>query len=61
MTPAPRANFQAGYITRVIDDLPKQCDRPPRTNIQNYKRDKKLTGKAPIDDGHMRFGLAAPS
>ncbi len=61
MTPAPWTDFQAGYITRVIDDLPKQGDCPPWTNIQNYKRDKKLIGKAPIDDGHMRFGLAAPS
>lgn len=61
MTPSPWMDFQAGYITRVIDQLPKQGDRAPWTNIQDYKRDKALIGKAPLDDGAMVFGNAAVS
>jgi len=48
-------DFEAGYIQRSIDIMPKQGDRDPWQNIQNYKRDRTLIGKAVIDDGVMEF------
>jgi monooxygenase len=48
-------NFSAGYMERVMDQFPKQGDREPWINPQNYKRDKKLFRESPIDDGVMQF------
>ena len=48
-------DFQAGYLTRVIDELPKQGDRDPWQNQQNYKHDQKSMLKDPIDDGALIF------
>lgn len=48
-------NFSAGYMERVMDQFPKQGDREPWINPQNYKRDKKLFRESPIDDGAMQF------
>jgi cation diffusion facilitator CzcD-associated flavoprotein CzcO len=47
--------FNPGYITRVMKHFPKQSDRDPWLNTQNYKRDKVMLRKAPIDDGVLRF------
>ncbi len=51
----PWIDFQAGYLMRVIDDLPKQGDRMPWLNVQDYKHDIQHMIKAPIDDGALRF------
>lgn len=51
-------NFSAGYMQRVMHRFPKQGDREPWVNPQNYARDKKLFTKAPVDDGVMRFTAA---
>jgi len=48
-------DFDAGYIQRAADIMPKQGDRDPWQNIQNYKRDRSVIGKAKIDDGVMEF------
>ena len=48
-------NFTAGYMQRVMDRFPKQGDREPWINPQNYKRDKKLFRDSPLDDGVMTF------
>lgn len=48
-------NFSAGYMARVMDQFPKQGDREPWINPQNYKRDKKLFRESPLDDGAMQF------
>ncbi|CAB4604361.1 MAG: FAD-dependent oxidoreductase [Actinobacteria bacterium] len=48
-------DFSAGYMQRVMDRFPKQGDREPWINPQNYSRDKKLFRKAPLDDGCMQF------
>ena len=61
MARRPWIDFQAGYIQRVIHLLPSQGDRSPWTNIQNYKRDKKLMGSDPIDDGAIVFSKAGHS
>ncbi|MEM8620655.1 MAG: NAD(P)/FAD-dependent oxidoreductase [Actinomycetota bacterium] len=48
-------NFTSGYIQRVLPEMPKQGDREPWINPQNYKRDRKMFRTAPIVDGVMRF------
>jgi cation diffusion facilitator CzcD-associated flavoprotein CzcO len=49
-------NFSAGYMERVMHLFPHQGDREPWINPQNFKRDKKMFRKSPIDDGVMIFG-----
>jgi cation diffusion facilitator CzcD-associated flavoprotein CzcO len=48
-------NFSAGYMQRDMHRFPKQGDRDPWTNPQDYSRDKKLFRSAPVDDGVMSF------
>jgi monooxygenase len=48
-------NFSAGYMERVMHQFPKQGDREPWINPQNYKRDKKMFRDSPISDGVMIF------
>ena len=48
-------NFSSGYVQRVIDRLPRQGDREPWLNPQNYGRDRKSFRRSPVDDGVMRF------
>lgn len=56
MTPRPWLDdFSAGYVQRMIHELPKQGDREPWTNPQRYAADKKALLRAPIDDGVMTF------
>lgn len=51
-------NFSAGYMERVMNQFPRQGDREPWINPQNYKRDKKLFRESPVDDGVMMFSRA---
>ncbi len=48
-------DFSAGYMQRVMHRFPKQGDREPWANPQNYRRDRKLFRTAPLDDGCMHF------
>ncbi|MEN9643811.1 MAG: hypothetical protein RL238_480 [Actinomycetota bacterium] len=48
-------DFSAGYMERVMDRFPKQGDREPWINPQDYARDKKMFAEAPVDDGVMQF------
>jgi monooxygenase len=48
-------DFSAGYLQRVLHLLPRQGDREPWIHPQDYKRDKKMLRKSPVDDGVMRF------
>ncbi|MDJ0590663.1 MAG: NAD(P)/FAD-dependent oxidoreductase [Pleurocapsa sp. MO_226.B13] len=48
-------NFSPGYIQRVMHLLPKQGDRHPWLNSQNYQRDKKMFRYEAIDDGVLIF------
>jgi monooxygenase len=50
--------FSAGYMQRVMHKFPRQGDREPWINPQNYTRDKKLFRKGPVEDGVMRFTRA---
>jgi cation diffusion facilitator CzcD-associated flavoprotein CzcO len=51
-------NFSAGYMERVMHQFPRQGDREPWINPQDYKRDRKLFRDSPIDDGVMKFSKA---
>ncbi len=51
-------DFSAGYMQRVMHLLPRQGDREPWINPQNYKRDRKMFRDSPVDDGVMVFGVA---
>ena len=48
-------NFSSGYMHRVMHMLPKQGDREPWINPQDYRRDKKMFRKSAVADGVMRF------
>ena len=48
-------DFPAGYMTRSMHLFPKQGDREPWLNTQNYLRDKKMVRHAPLEDGTLRF------
>ena len=51
--------FKAGYIKRSADQLPKQGDRDPWLNSQNYTRDRKHLPTKPLEDGAMVFSNPA--
>ena len=51
-------DFSSGYMQRMMPLLPKQGDREPWTNPQNYAKDRKALLKDPIDDGVMTFTQA---
>ncbi len=52
-------DFSAGYFQRASHLLPKQGDREPWVNCQNYTREQYLIGRAPLDDGVLEFSHPA--
>ena len=48
--------FSSGYLQRVMDRLPKQGDREPWLNSQNYLEERPKLLKGELDDGALRFG-----
>ncbi|MEP4050812.1 MAG: NAD(P)/FAD-dependent oxidoreductase [Litorimonas sp.] len=48
-------DFEAGYIKRVADKLPKQGDRDPWQNRQDYKFDKNALMKSAIENDGLVF------
>ncbi len=48
--------FNPGYINRVLDRLPKQGDREPWLNLQDYSRDKKVLPTKPLEGDGLVFG-----
>jgi cation diffusion facilitator CzcD-associated flavoprotein CzcO len=54
--------FSSGYVQRVMHLFPKQGDKAPWLNTQNYMEDKKLLATRDVDDGVLQFSnLAADS
>ena len=47
--------FSSGYMQRAMHLLPKQGDRGPWLNTQNYDLDKKMIRGEAIDDGVLSF------
>ncbi|MEM7219148.1 MAG: NAD(P)/FAD-dependent oxidoreductase [Pseudomonadota bacterium] len=56
-------DFSAGYMRRDMHRLPKQGDREPWLNTQNFQADRKMIRHAPLEDGVLVFdnppGMAA--
>ncbi|MDG2428304.1 MAG: NAD(P)/FAD-dependent oxidoreductase [Acidimicrobiales bacterium] len=48
-------DFPAGYMQRSMHLLPRQGDREPWLNPQDYRRDVKMIRRGAIDDGVMSF------
>ncbi|MFT5211505.1 MAG: monooxygenase [Flavobacterium sp.] len=48
-------DFTPGYMKRNLHLFPKQGDKDPWQNTQNYTQDKKMIRKAPLEDGAMIF------
>jgi len=51
----PIMDFQAGYLTRVLDEMPCQGDRMPWLNVQNYKHDQTILIEQPLEDDALHF------
>lgn len=47
--------FSSGYMQRVMHLMPRQGDREPWINPQNYKRDREMFRYGDVDDGVMQF------
>jgi len=47
--------FNPGYINRVLDQMPKQGDREPWLNLQDYKRDRKVLPEKPLEGDGLIF------
>ncbi|MCC6706713.1 MAG: NAD(P)/FAD-dependent oxidoreductase [Gammaproteobacteria bacterium] len=59
MPPHPMIeDFSPGYMRRALHLFPKQGDRDPWRNTQNYTLDKKTIREAPLEDGVMEFAKA---
>ena len=48
-------DFSSGYMQRAMPLFPKQGDREPWLNPQNYRKDKHMFRTAPFDDGALVF------
>jgi cation diffusion facilitator CzcD-associated flavoprotein CzcO len=48
-------DFSSGYMRRVMHLFPKQGDREPWINPQNYRRDRKMFRHGPLEDGVLEF------
>ncbi len=48
-------DFPAGYMRRAMHKLPKQGDREPWINPQNYRKDRLMFRHAPLEDGALQF------
>ncbi len=53
--------FNPGYMARSMHLFPKQGDRDPWRNTQNYLQDRKIVFRAPLEDGALTFSNPAPS
>jgi cation diffusion facilitator CzcD-associated flavoprotein CzcO len=52
-------HLTSGYVQRAAGRYPKQGDREPWINPQDYAKDKKMFRRSPVDDGVMRFTTAS--
>jgi monooxygenase len=60
VTEEPILDFNAGYVLRALDGLPKQGSKEPWKLRQNYVLDTRAIRRGQIDDGAMRFSSPAP-
>ncbi|MDE0417702.1 MAG: NAD(P)/FAD-dependent oxidoreductase [bacterium] len=56
MTPRPWIDdFPAGYVLRALDFLPRQGNRDPWRNTQDYALDVRMVKRSPIEDGALEL------
>ena len=55
MPTRPLLDFQAGYVLRALDRLPKQGERAPWFLAQNYYKDARYLREGDVADDAMRF------
>src|SRR3954447_20837119 len=55
VTEEPILDFNAGYVLRALDKLPKQGSKEPWKLRQNYIVDTRAIRHSPLDDGAMQF------
>jgi hypothetical protein len=55
----PFLDFGAGYIRRVLDELPRQGRSAPWLTSMNYASDVKLLRQLPVEDAQLRLSTAA--
>jgi cation diffusion facilitator CzcD-associated flavoprotein CzcO len=53
-------DFSAGYMSREMHRFPRQGDREPWINPQNYARDKKMIRRGALEDGALVFARTPP-
>ncbi len=53
-------DFSAGYMQRELHRFPKQGDREPWVNPQDYKKDKQMIRHGAIEAGALLFEKAPP-
>ncbi|MFF5233060.1 flavin-containing monooxygenase [Dactylosporangium sp. NPDC000521] len=58
MPTRPFLDFAAGYIQRVVDQLPRQGDRMPWLTSMDYHSDVKLLRDGRVDDPALHFSKA---
>lgn len=54
----PFLDFGAGYIRRVVDQLPRQGERAPWLTSMSYFADVKLLRRLPVEDDELHFSRA---
>ncbi len=52
-------DFSPGYMQRSMHLLPRQGDRNPWRNTQDYGEDRKLVRSAPVEDAELEFSNPA--
>lgn len=55
METRPLLDFEAGYVMRSINDLPRQGTKEPWYLAMNYLKDARNLRRATLDDGEVRF------
>ncbi len=53
-------DFSSGYMQRVMHLFPRQGDREPWINPQNYRRDRKMFLQGALEDDVLEFANPAP-
>ena len=62
MPTRPCLDFAAGYITRAVDQLPRQGDRAPWTTSMDYRTDVALLREGDVADPELQLSrVGAPA
>ena len=55
----PLLDFDAGYVKRAVDQLPRQGDRGPWQMVMDFRRDVEVLRNGPVTDDSLRFTTTA--